>query len=213
MARARIYTKTGDTGKTRLWDGTQVDKNDPRIETNGALDELNSALGLARSLAPACMKEEIGRLQDLLMTLMAYVARGEKPLEAPEPELLEAWIDRLLDEYPMGGKFVNPGESPAGGALHLARTIARRAERVALPLRENGNYIEPRAYQYVNRLSDLLYALAHKADEETRIERLTREVMRRVAGADCVPGGLNEDDTAIADAAVVILEKNEGKGR
>ena len=67
---AKIYTKTGDAGKTRLWDGTPVDKNDLHIETNGALDELNSALGLARSSAQSSMKDELNDLQNRLMILM-----------------------------------------------------------------------------------------------------------------------------------------------
>lgn len=182
MARARIYTKTGDSGRTRLWDGTEVGKNDPHIETNGALDELNAAVGLARSLAPACMKDELDGLQNQLMLLMAYVARGKKSQPAPEPEPLEAWIDRINDDYPMGGRFVNPGESPAGGALHLARAIARRAERTMFSLFGDGGDIEPQVFRYVNRLSDLLFALAHKADVETSVERVTRGVVEGMKG-------------------------------
>lgn len=162
---AKIYTGTGDAGRTSLWDGTQVSKNDPHIETNGALDELNAAIGLAKSFAPDAMKQELDGLQTDLVTLMAYVARGKREQIPPQPEHLEKWIDRTLAEYPMGNIFVNPGVTHAGAALHLARTIARRAERAALPIREeNGGDIEPDAYKYINRLSDLLFALANKAD-------------------------------------------------
>lgn len=174
----KLYTKTGDKGTTRLWDGTEVSKRDPHIVLNGALDEANSAIGLARSLAPACMKDELNDLQDKMMRLMAYVARGKKSEPTPDPTLLETWQDRIIADYPLTGKFVNPGESPSGGALHLARTIARRAEREALPLLQSGD-IEAGAYQYINRLSDLLYALAHKADKEVYVERITEKVLQR----------------------------------
>ena len=112
------------------------------------------------------------------MLLMAYVARGKKAQPTPDPGVLEAWIDELSVEYPTERHFVYPGESPCGGALHLARAIARRAERVALPLFETGGTIEAAAYQYINRLSDLLFALARKADVETQVARITEEVMR-----------------------------------
>jgi ATP:cob(I)alamin adenosyltransferase len=179
---ARIYTKTGDTGKTRLWDGTLVDKNDLHIETNGALDELNAALGLAKSLAPSSVQEEINGLQDSLVTLMSYIARGQKPQPAPDPDGLEKSIDRIMTEYPLGNFFVNPGESQAGAALHMARSIARRAERSALKIVESGGDIEPTAYKYINRLSDFLFALAHKTDVESRVDRITQEILNTQAG-------------------------------
>lgn len=178
MIMGKIYTRAGDGGNTSLWDGTPVSKADVHIETNGVLDELSSAIGLARSLAPKAVRAELERLQEWIMLLMAYVARGKKTNPAPDPAVLEAWIDELSLEYPTERHFVYPGESPAGGALHLARTIARRAERVALPLFEVGGTIEPAAYQYINRLSDLLFALARKADVETRVARITEEVMK-----------------------------------
>jgi cob(I)alamin adenosyltransferase len=164
---SKIYTKTGDEGKTRLWDGTLVGKNDLHIETNGALDELNAALGLAKSLAPSSIKEELNGLQNRMVTLMSYIARGKKKMAPPDPADLEAWIDRITADYPLGGKLVTPGESQAGAAIHLARSIARRAERKALRIMETGGDVEPMAYQFINRLSDLLFALAHKADIES----------------------------------------------
>ena len=178
MIMGKIYTRAGDGGNTSLWDGTPVSKGDLHIETNGVLDELSSAIGLARSLAPAAIKKELERLQELIFLLMAYVARGKKVQPTPDPGVLEAWIDELSSEYPTERGFVYSGESPSGGALHLARTIARRAERVALPLFETGGTMEPAAYQYINRLSDLLFALARKADVETQVARITEEVMR-----------------------------------
>lgn len=161
----KIYTQTGDGGTTALWDGSRVSKDDPHIETNGALDELNAAIGLAKSFAPGSMKDELDELQNRLVALMSYVARGKRPQASPDSDELERWVDRTLFAYPLDKLFVNPGATTAGAALHLARSIARRAERAALPIRaENGGDIEAAAYSYLNRLSDLLFVLAHKAD-------------------------------------------------
>ncbi|MDR1514304.1 MAG: cob(I)yrinic acid a,c-diamide adenosyltransferase [Synergistaceae bacterium] len=196
----KIYTKTGDAGKTRLWDGTLVDKNDLHIETNGALDEVNAALGLAKSLAPASVKGEIDELQSGLIQLMAYVARGKKPQPAPDPEELEKRIDKILADYPMSGSFVNPGESQAGAAIHLARSTVRRAERFALQIMAGGGDIEPQAYKYINRLSDFLFAFAHKVDVESKVDMITREVINRASnlnGAAAKAKKLNLD-TALA---------------
>jgi ATP:cob(I)alamin adenosyltransferase len=180
----KIYTKTGDAGKTRLWDGTLVNKNDLHIETNGALDETNAALGLAKSVAPYSVKDEIDEIQGSLIKLMAYVARGKKPQPAPDPEELEKKIDRILEDYPMGNSFVHPGESRAGAAIHMARATVRRAERFALRIMEDGGDVEPQAYKYINRLSDFLFAFAHKADVESKVEQITHEVMNRASSGD-----------------------------
>jgi ATP:cob(I)alamin adenosyltransferase len=181
----KIYTKTGDAGKTRLWDGTEVDKSDLHIETNGALDEVNAALGLARSLAPSSVKGEIDDLQSGLIQLMAYVARGKKPQPAPDPEELEKRIDKILTDYPMSGSFVNPGDSQAGAAIHMARSIARRAERFAYRIMADGGDIEPLAFKYINRLSDFLFAFAHKVDVESKVDMITREVINRASNLSC----------------------------
>lgn len=174
---SRIYTGGGDRGETRLWDGARVSKLDPRIELNGTLDETGASIGLARALGPASMKEELLGVQKLLQDLMAYVARGCKEgVNPPAWQPLEAWIDATLEAYPMKAEFVFPGDSPAGGALHVARTVARRAERIALPLWDGENLISEDAYRFINRLSDLLYVLAHKADVETQVERIVRQI-------------------------------------
>lgn len=174
---ARIYTGGGDHGETRLWDGSRVSKLDPRINLNGILDETSSAVGLARSLAPEAIQPELLKVQKLLQDLMAYIARGRRDAEPPKWKDLESWIDEITANYPMKNEFVFPGDSPAGGALHVARATARRAERAALPLWDGGDMISEEAYKFINRLSDLLYALAHKADVETQVARIVRKVM------------------------------------
>lgn len=191
---ARIYTGGGDHGETRLWDGSRVSKLDPRIELNGVLDETSSAVGLARSLAPASVQPELLKVQKLLQDLMAYVARGRRDATPPSWKALEAWIDEIGENYPMRPEFVFPGDSPAGGALHVARSTVRRAERAALPLWDGGDMISEDAYKFINRLSDLLYALAHKADVETQVERIVRKVMPSQGGATS-----NQDDSGVQE--------------
>ena len=142
----RLYTRAGDAGQTSLWDGTRVAKTDPRIKLNGSIDEAQSAMGLARSLAPETLSGQIEELQQELVTLMAHVVRGKKEALPPAPARLEARIDEVESRYPHQPQFVTPGTSPCGAALHLARAIVRRGERLALSLLLEGQ-IEGEAYQ------------------------------------------------------------------
>ncbi len=174
---APIYTGGGDRGTTRLWDGTKVSKRDLRIQLNGTLDEANAALGVAKSGSPTdALKEEIGFIQRELMDLMSFVARGERDVPPPQASRLEEHIDALQEQWPAQGRFVLPGGSLAGSAAHQARAIVRRAERLALELLEEELFDEE-AYVYVNRLSDLLYALALACDGEAFVGRVTALVM------------------------------------
>ena len=201
---AGIYTGGGDRGETRLWDGQRVSKRDPRIELNGTLDEAGALIGLARGLGPAAMQDDLLKVQRLLQDLMAYVARGRREAKVPAASSLEAWIDELLEGYPMRPEFVLPGDSPAGGALHAARAVARRAERVALPLWDGGGVIEEEAYRLINRLSDLLYVLAHKADVETQVARIVRTISEGEAGPSRGPEAPAQEVTL--DEALKVIE-------
>jgi ATP:cob(I)alamin adenosyltransferase len=176
----KLITRTGDGGATRLFDGSPVAKDDPRIETNGCLDELSSALGLGKALAPVSVRPELERLQILLVDLMAYVARGRREVPGPDPKALEAWAAELLGLVPVENRFVLPGETPAEGALHLARAVARRAERAALPLRRDG-LVSPEAYSVLNRLSDLIFLLARRCAFESEVERITGRILAEVS--------------------------------
>ena len=178
----KLYTRGGDRGETALWDGSRVSKDDPRIELNGTLDEVSSAVGLARSLAPCAVKDDLLKIQEDIQHFMAYVARGAKSVSEPDPSSLEAMLDDLSERYPLGGSFVFPGDSPSGGALHMARTFVRRAERVAMKLLPDG-YIGSGAFQYINRLSDLFFALAIKADAETQVDRVVKRVVSAMNGS------------------------------
>ena len=163
----KIYTRTGDTGETSLFDGTRVVKNDARVDAYGEVDELNACLGLA--CASGLDKEieaEIVRLQRDLFALGAQLAdpgdtlapRVTKAIIADaDVERLEQWIDRFDGEVPPLRRFILPGGAPEAATLHLARTVCRRAERRMVGLQPP---IDPVLVRYINRLSDLLFAMA-----------------------------------------------------
>ncbi|MDI3316349.1 MAG: cob(I)yrinic acid a,c-diamide adenosyltransferase [Bacillota bacterium] len=174
MPRARIYTRTGDTGETSLVDGSRVRKSSPRVEAYGSVDELNAALGVVLSLEPG---EELAptlrRVQGELFVLGARLAApaggaragsaarvaGLPTLPAQWVEVLEREIDRLEETLPPLDHFILPGGGPAGAWLHLARTICRRAERAVIRLGEE-EPVEPEIRRYLNRLSDYLFVAA-----------------------------------------------------
>ncbi|HEY9216823.1 MAG TPA: cob(I)yrinic acid a,c-diamide adenosyltransferase [Phenylobacterium sp.] len=172
----RIYTRTGDGGRTRLASGEQVSKTSPRVEAYGAVDETNAALGLARlhTGQDAAFDAMLGRIQNELFDLGADLATPARPDEAPgsalrildgQVERLEAEIDAMNAELPPLTSFVLPGGTAASAALHLARTICRRAERSAVALQESGESVSPAAMKYLNRLSDLLFVAARFAND------------------------------------------------
>lgn len=191
---ARLYTRGGDAGQTSLWDGTRVPKTDTRIKLNGAIDEAQSAMGLARSLAPEVLTARIEKLQQEMVTLMAHVVRGKKEATPPDPSHLEVEIDDLEARYPHQARFITPGASSCGAALHMARSIVRRGERLALALLLEGQ-IDERAYQYMNRLSDLLYGLALAADTESLVQRITKNIV----------GGESPNGVMSLDSARILI--------
>ena len=163
----KIYTRTGDAGETSLFDGTRVSKHDPRVETYGDVDELNAWLGLARaSRVDPAIDQEIVQLQRDLFALGAQLAdpadklapRVTKAIIADaDVTRLEGAIDRLEGELPPLRRFILAGGTPAGAALHVARTVCRRAERRMVALDPP---VDPVLLRYVNRLSDLLFVMA-----------------------------------------------------
>lgn len=168
---AKIYTRTGDDGTTGIHGGERVPKEDPRIEANGALDELNCHLGIVRSQLAADdpWQELLHRLQRELMAVMSLVAtpaarRDQNPNRFDERLTAdcEAWIDRLSAECPDRGWFVLPGGTPVAAQLQLARAVARRAERRMWILHRIDPLPEA-LLRFVNRLSDLLFMLARAA--------------------------------------------------
>lgn len=169
---AKIYTRRGDDGSTGLFGGPRVRKDDLRVASYGDVDELNSALGVAREELPAGdLRAFVDALQSELFTLGAELATPDSasaPKEVPRLTdahvlRLEQEIDRLTGELPEMKNFILPGGSRAGAALHLCRTICRRAERKVVSLAE-GAPVSAQALSYLNRLSDLLFVMARAAN-------------------------------------------------
>lgn len=175
----RIYTKGGDKGKTSLSDGSRVSKHNQRVAAYGTVDEANSVIGMARLHCAGEADAVLGRLQNDLFDLGADLATPEA--EAPEypplrivaaqVERLEGEIDRLNSELGPLQSFVLPGGTPAAAYLHLARTVARRAERETTRLAESER-VNPEAIRYLNRLSDLLFVLARWVNDKGRADVL-----------------------------------------
>ena len=171
----RIYTRTGDAGTTRLATGATVSKTDPRVETYGAVDETNACLGLARlhTSTDPDLDAMLARIQNELFDLGADLSTPARPGEVAgamlrilesQVERLEREIDALNGALPDLKSFVLPGGTPAAAALHLARTICRRAEREAVRLVEAGEPVSGPALKYLNRLSDFLFVAARWAN-------------------------------------------------
>ena len=175
----KIYTKTGDSGETGLFGGARVSKTDPRVAAYGDVDELNACLGFARAAVVAGDDRELAvMLEHIQRDLFALGARladpGHKIADrvakaAVTPEdiaRLEGWIDALESALPALRRFILAGGSPAGASLHLARTVCRRAERAMVGLLEGDkDAFEADLLIYVNRLSDLLFVMARRANQ------------------------------------------------
>jgi cob(I)alamin adenosyltransferase len=172
----KLYTRTGDGGETSLFDGTRARKDDPRIDAYGEIDELNAWLGLVRALSnePA-LDAEILAIQRDLFAVGAQLAdpadklaaRVTKAVVADEQVArLEQLIDRLDAEVPPLRKFILAGGTPAAAALHVARTVCRRAERRIVSLAPP---VDAVLVRYVNRLSDLLFALARAVNHRAGV--------------------------------------------
>ena len=172
----RIYTRTGDKGDTALATGERVRKTDPRVEAYGAVDETNACVGLVRihTREDEVLDPVLARVQNELFDLGADLAtpehglpEGAMALRIIEAQVarLESEIDHLNAELSPLNSFVLPGGSEAAAALHLARTVCRRAERMAVALADlPGQEVSGPALRYLNRLSDLLFTAARWAN-------------------------------------------------
>ena len=174
---AKIYTRKGDDGTTSLWYGGRVAKDDERTEAYGSLDEAVSALGTARSLCGSDMPELAG---DLLQLQEDIFVAGAELATAPEAadrledgisrvtEEMVGWAEERIDHYmeqvDLPPQFVIPGGTQLSAALDLARAVIRRAERRLVSLRESGGLASDAVLHFVNRASDLAYAMARFAD-------------------------------------------------
>jgi cob(I)alamin adenosyltransferase len=177
----KIVTKTGDGGKTRLATGQPVSKASARVEAYGAVDEANSAIGLARlhTAADPVLDAILDRIQNDLFDLGADLATPHsddlkfQPLRVQESQTLrlEAEIDALNEKLTPLTSFILPGGATAAAHLHLARAIARRAERAIVALADV-EPVSPEAIKFANRLSDLLFIAARYANDHGRADLL-----------------------------------------
>jgi cob(I)alamin adenosyltransferase len=167
----RIYTKGGDTGETSLGDGTRVQKFDARVAAYGTVDEANACIGIARLHAQGPIDAMLATIQNDLFDLGADLCTPETPdPKYPPLRVTEAQVERLEREIDaMNAKlapldsFILPGGSAVAAHLHLARTVARRAEREIVRLATTDT-VNPAAIRYINRLSDHLFVLSRHAN-------------------------------------------------
>ena len=159
----KYYTKTGDAGETSLYTGERVPKDSLRVEAYGTVDELQAFIGVARA---AVEDEEVSAdlesVESDLVSVMAQLASTDGKQRVTEDDVVKA--EGMCDKYServdaRGFKFVLPGESPASAALHVARTVARRSERRVLSYADT-EPVDSALLRYLNRISDLLFAMA-----------------------------------------------------
>lgn len=164
----KVYTRTGDDGTTSLGAGGRVPKDSPRVEAYGTVDELNSQIGVVLSAGvDAALADALGPIQndlfhlgsDLCVTEEDKAARPVPRIEARHVEKLEGLIDELSESLPPLENFVLPGGAPGAAALHLARAVCRRAERLVVTLARN-EAVGAHVIVYLNRLSDALFVMA-----------------------------------------------------
>jgi cob(I)alamin adenosyltransferase len=179
----KIYTRTGDAGETALFGGGRVKKDHPRVEAYGTVDELNATLGwAAASVADGEIGERLVGLQHDLFAVGAGLAApprsdaGRHPHVPPFPSArvaeMERWMDEAERELPPLDEFVLPGGSPGAAALHLARTVCRRAERAVVRLAAHER-VEDDLLPYLNRLSDLCFTLARLENRRAGVDDVT----------------------------------------
>jgi cob(I)alamin adenosyltransferase len=159
---SKIYTRTGDDGTTGLGDGSRVPKDSARVEAYGTVDELNSSIGVLLAVPdlPQAIGECLTEVQHELFDLGGELCiPGHEAIRAEQVTRLEQALDALNDKLPPLKEFILPGGGPAAAACHVARTVARRAERRACTL-ARGESVSPEVLRYLNRLSDLLFVMA-----------------------------------------------------
>lgn len=170
----KIYTKTGDKGKTSLYDGTKIDKDSLRVESYGTVDELNSVIGFAsKFIEDDDISSKLLKIQKRLFFVageLATVEEGKFKFKVREEDIegLERIIDEYLPKISGFDKFIVPGTSRASAALHVSRTICRRAERRILSLKKEEE-VSDILIKFVNRLSDVLYTFARYLETDLTI--------------------------------------------
>lgn len=178
---SKIYTKTGDLGRTSLIGGTKVPKSNIRIDSYGTVDELNSFIGLVGDyVQDNSTKVVLKEIQDRLFTIGSSLAcdPDKEPLmripdlKEEDVKLLENEMDKMNDVLPAMKNFILPGGHVAVSAAHITRCVCRRAERLCVDIKENGGFIEPLVIKYLNRLSDYLFVLARYIGHINHVEEV-----------------------------------------
>lgn len=173
----KVYTKTGDSGKTSLLNGQRVAKFHPRLHAYGTVDELNSWMGMVRGFATDDLKQTIIDIQNALFAMGSHLAvEGEVKFAMPTiPEngigALENAMDQMDAQLPELRSFVLPGGHPAVSHCHVARTVCRRAERHVVALAEDAQ-VDETIVKYLNRLSDFLFVLSRKFAQDFNAEEI-----------------------------------------
>ena len=177
----KIYTKTGDKGKTSLLGGTKVPKNNSRIESYGTVDELNSFIGLLNDqIQDPKLNQRLLEIQDRLFTIGSLLAMEPDKKNLPKiPELeeediikLEKDIDSMDQVLPVMKSFILPGGHVAVSTAHICRSVCRRAERECVNLQEEGSSINPLIIKYLNRLSDYFFVLARFIGQQLNVKEI-----------------------------------------
>lgn len=177
----KIYTKTGDLGKTSLIGGTKVPKNHIRIETYGTVDELNSFIGLIGDhVSDVHTKTVLKEIQDRLFTLGSSLAcdpEKEPKMKIPDLReadivLLEKEMDKMDDTLPRMKFFVLPGGHVSVSTIHIARCVCRRCERLCVNMQQHDMFVEPLVIKYINRLSDYLFVLARYTGHQLGVQEI-----------------------------------------
>lgn len=184
----KIYTGRGDKGESGLLSGERVDKDDLRLKTYGTLDELQSHLGVARTLARQepvrsvilALQKDIFVASSELASTPNGLARLENRIGKEDIVRLEKWIDEFTELYGLPGSFVVPGRSTDSAVLHVARAVCRRCERLIVMLnrQESGLYSDLLAYY--NRVSDLLFVLAWGLEVRAAVTKVVRDLLTSV---------------------------------
>lgn len=181
MMAIKIYTKTGDAGKTSLIGGTKVPKSHIRIESYGTVDELNSYIGLVNDyLTDEHSKVVLKEIQDRLFTIGSSLAcdPDKEPLmkmpdlKETDVVLLENEIDSMNEVLPVMKNFILPGGHLAISTAHVARCVCRRAERICVAMQQADIFIDPLVIKYINRLSDYLFVLARYIGHILNVEEI-----------------------------------------
>ncbi|MBT2636681.1 cob(I)yrinic acid a,c-diamide adenosyltransferase [Bacillus sp. ISL-39] len=192
----RLYTRTGDKGKTSIIGG-RVEKDDIRVEAYGTVDEVNCFVGQAVTQLDtsifADILEDLEKIQHELFDCGGDLANVTKSralkLTKESVEYLEKKIDELIVEAPKLERFILPGGAPAAASIHLARTVTRRAERLVVSLLKADPYVSETALQFLNRLSDYFFALARVINS-----RLNLQDVEYVRSAKVFRGGKRKED-------------------